>query len=299
MRSSMVWSYNIALFVLYGASIFSLVGALAGCASNLKGVSNVGDVEVRKRANEYFIGEYAGVRPDCFPPITKEICHPIDSGVDQYENLERLRMEGFGFRIISRDFAPDLDSLLYLKAAKVGVQREFEFFTVLSTTTLKNCSPPGLDAVTSGVVDEDASGRSTGRFQTEVRRSPGSCYTSKSMDVIYFDKPEDLEKGVLVSSLSWRGDQEFISPEARLYYGTIPNVTADDMIDFDSSFGALTTTPRDAWRIRYDSSALLLDLKDKLGIDELDVVEYVNEKKIRRERFEKNPVLRHRVIDGE
>jgi len=210
---------------------------------------------------EFFTGKYIGNQKHCFPPPSNRECLPQKQGEVIYQTTSHIEMEEFWLTYTARDFFAPVNGMLFLAAAEITLQRGFSMFTVIGETYSTNCRSHGYEASTSANISQF--GNQSLVSGTTTVREVESCLSSKGLNILLFNDKSILGEGVLKRSVNEQ--DRWLVPVNSLYFGTIPNLRAQDFVRNVEGFGRVST-PKDAWKVHYDAAGLVIDLRNKYNI---------------------------------
>ena len=172
---------------------FSLVPC--GCTPSYRVMTDATNyrenLSIEKKDLEFYIGEYAGPRKNCFPPIENSVC-PNYTSNEVYKPTKELKMENFSISISDHSGTTSkvVKDMAYLTAAELAEQRGFKTFTVLDTLEIHTCS---------SIYSVNTYGNVTGNTYsgTSYLSEDAICSNNYSMDLLLYDENDDLKKGIL------------------------------------------------------------------------------------------------------
>jgi hypothetical protein len=270
------------------SSLILLCGVLEGCASSTARTERVDQltpdnyrqvIEITKRDKEFVSATYIGPQSACFPPIQNPICAPLVRGEPIYRANGKVNVEEFSIKASMATVFRDEQTkeLMYLVASDLAVQRGFTHLTVLEEARVSGCT--SYDSIsTHGTLTGD-----TYRGSTTVRNNP-ICRGIFTIDVLLFSDNSTFAEGVFY----WNkfGSPQMaptLLPEQRLYFGTSYGLDSRYYSDINKD-GVFTSTPYEAWKVRYDASGLSEALREKYGVASAAPLAYADEHEVRASR---------------
>jgi len=260
---------RIALSGKLGFLLCSIV--LSGCETTHPSLMEIDSSNYRTKIKvstsgwKFYSAEYTGTRSNCFPQITGRDCTG-ETEKTPYGKATPLNMEEFTISITSSaNDASKRQDFINMVGADIAIQKGYRYFTVVSSRENTFCLSR-YSARTSGQVYGDSySGRTT------LDRKD-TCANTKSIDLIAFNEPKDLENGVFFRVPDAKDGSIRLKPYKSLYFNTMSGLRYSDFneqntrSELDSTSTSILITRSEAWKHYYVASGVSKEFREKYSL---------------------------------